>query len=242
MTDATGSVIWRAVYDPFGAAIVDEDVDGDGLHVGLNLRFPGQYYDEETKNYYNYFRDYDPATGRYIQSDPIGLKGGINTYAYVLQDPINWVDTDGLSRGARRGGGNPRSPGVGSYGGRGTWHSGRFYPSMGESIPRLPAPPSYPMLPAPRNRDSLECNFVPTEHWESFRGHAPLRSTPFDVIPRYNSDGTFRGATTYDALGNRSHQYEFGSGVRHGEGYHTYGNSGGYGGYGNGPRSDHINF
>jgi RHS repeat-associated protein len=63
-----------------------------------NLRYPEQYFDSETGLSYNYFRDYDPQTGRYAESDPIGLRGGINTYAYVADDPINSFDADGLDR------------------------------------------------------------------------------------------------------------------------------------------------
>ena len=62
-----------------------------------HLRFPGQYFDQETGTYYNYFRDYEPATGRYVQSDPIGLRAGVNTYGYVNSDPISYVDPDGLN-------------------------------------------------------------------------------------------------------------------------------------------------
>ena len=80
MTDQANRVVWRwDSADPFGASLPDEDPDGDSVRFILNLRFPGQYYDRETGLHYNYYRHYDPSTGRYVESDPIGLKGGINT-------------------------------------------------------------------------------------------------------------------------------------------------------------------
>ncbi|HCG0913789.1 TPA: RHS repeat domain-containing protein, partial [Pseudomonas aeruginosa] len=77
-TDASGQIAWQWQSDAFGR--------GEALSQGstqVNLRFPGQYYDAESGLHYNYFRDYDPETGRYVESDPIGLAGGLNTLGYA---------------------------------------------------------------------------------------------------------------------------------------------------------------
>ena len=97
LSDESGNIVWLTDYSPFGLAIVDEDPDLDGNAVTFNLRFPGQYFDGETGLHYNYFRDYDASTGRYIQSDPIGLRGGLNTYVYVMNNPSRYIDKYGLS-------------------------------------------------------------------------------------------------------------------------------------------------
>jgi RHS repeat-associated protein len=96
LTDTTGKAVWQAQSTPFGEVLEKEDLDGDGKYVTLNMRFPGQYWDHETGTSYNYFRDYEPSLGRYIQSDPIGLGGGINTYVYVNDNPVNYIDPYGL--------------------------------------------------------------------------------------------------------------------------------------------------
>jgi len=95
ITNANGTMVWQWDSDPFGKEPANEQPAGHPAFV-FNLRFPGQQFDRESNLHYNYFRDYDPALGRYIESDPIGLKGGINTYAYVGGNPLNWVDPEGL--------------------------------------------------------------------------------------------------------------------------------------------------
>lgn len=79
----------------FGNDPANEDANAIAVALNLPLRFSGQYYDAETLLHYNYFRDYDASVGRYAKSDPIGLQGGLNTYAYVLSNPIRDADPSG---------------------------------------------------------------------------------------------------------------------------------------------------
>ncbi len=90
LTDDAQTVAWKAVYTPFGQAVASIQT------VENPFRFPGQYYDQETGLHYNYFRYYNPQTGRYITPDPIGLWGGVNLFAYVRGNPLRWVDSLGL--------------------------------------------------------------------------------------------------------------------------------------------------
>ena len=99
--DENGTIVWSWKGDAFGAKMggqraVDRDPDGDGKKTEVSLRFPGQYADRESGLFYNHNRDYDPRLGRYVQSDPIGLQGGANRYAYVYGNPVRLSDPDGL--------------------------------------------------------------------------------------------------------------------------------------------------
>ncbi len=103
------AVIWRWDHDPFGNGAASEDPDGNGAILTMNLRYPGQYADQETGLNYNYFRDYDPVTGRYLEPDPIGLVGGVNSFAYA-RDPISEIDPFGLMGRAPGRGRGPMPP------------------------------------------------------------------------------------------------------------------------------------
>ena len=83
---------WLILDNPFGELATNQDPDGDSTDFVFNLRFPGQYFDAETGLHHNYFRDYEPGTGRYVESDPIGLEGGAATYSYVESQPIRRID------------------------------------------------------------------------------------------------------------------------------------------------------
>lgn len=88
---------WDLTGEAFGNTAPNEDPDGDGIAFTLDMRFPGQRYDAASELVYNYFRDYDPGTGRYVESDPIGLSGGAATYDYAEGKPNGSIDRLGLS-------------------------------------------------------------------------------------------------------------------------------------------------
>ena len=86
---------WTWESDPFGGSTPNENPAGLGTFT-YNLRFPGQLYDSHGRLHYNHMRDYDPATGRYVESDPIGLDGGLNPYLYASGNPLRYTDPTGL--------------------------------------------------------------------------------------------------------------------------------------------------
>lgn len=101
-TDAQGNPVWAATYAPFGR--ITRAVGRSDFK--LKLRLPGQYEDEETGLYYNGHRYYDPDRGQYLTPDPLGLSAGINAYAYVANNPLKYVDPEGLILFAFDGTGN----------------------------------------------------------------------------------------------------------------------------------------
>lgn len=94
--NASGQAVWTWEPVTFGANAPNTDPLNTGTSFDYKLRFPGQIADTEPGLRYNYLRDYNPSLGRYVQSDPIGLIGGVNTYVYVSDNPISSEDRNGL--------------------------------------------------------------------------------------------------------------------------------------------------
>ncbi|MFJ4065893.1 RHS repeat-associated core domain-containing protein [Pseudomonas sp. NPDC089996] len=106
LTDSDGTIVWQATYRSWGA------IEHTAVaQVEQNLRFQGQYFDDETGLHYNTFRYYESQVGRFVTQDPIGLEGGANIYSYTANpfqeiDPLGWCSTKlGKSMGARKGDG-----------------------------------------------------------------------------------------------------------------------------------------
>lgn len=91
---------WSLLGEAFGQSKPDEDADRDGTHFFFDMRFPGQRFESSSGYNYNYYRDYDPHTGRYIQVDPIGFDGGVSGFAYAAGSPLMFSDPLGLFSGA----------------------------------------------------------------------------------------------------------------------------------------------
>ncbi|MCO6526171.1 RHS repeat-associated core domain-containing protein [Snodgrassella sp.] len=89
--NSRGQQTWKGIADAFGNTQLDPD-----NQITLNLRQPGQYYDQESGLYYNLARHYNPQTGRYIEADPLGVMGGLNLYGYANANPLMYVDPYGL--------------------------------------------------------------------------------------------------------------------------------------------------
>lgn len=108
-TDRSNNVVWAAKYNAFGHAEIITQAPTTMLPtIAVWLRLPGQLEDPETGLHHNYFRDYDPQIGRYVQKDPIGLDGGINLYAYVGGNPLRFIDPFGLKPWDYNGRGNTK--------------------------------------------------------------------------------------------------------------------------------------
>ena len=96
IVNATNQEVWRWDSAPFGETAANEQPTAGLPSFTYNLRFPGQQYDRETGTHYNYFRDYEAQTGRYVQSDPLGMNSGsFSNYAYVDSQSLTKYDDTG---------------------------------------------------------------------------------------------------------------------------------------------------
>jgi RHS repeat-associated protein len=96
IVDRNNVVRWRWISEPFGTTAPETNPSGLGEFT-FNLRFPGQYADQESGLFYNYFRYYDRQLGSYTQPDLLGLaSGSLSAYGYVDGNPLSYTDPLGL--------------------------------------------------------------------------------------------------------------------------------------------------
>jgi len=191
ITDAANQSRWEWNHnDPFGNNPPNENPAGVGVFA-YNLRFPGQYYDAETGTHYNYYRDYDASLGRYIESDPIGLRAGINTYSYVDSNPLADSDRSGLWKDSIENWRKP--PGFPDMSAdardRAARQLSELWRSFGKGdeekgcCPACPAPPPPRIDRVPPSRPHYPC---PGDHWSYFEYHqAPYPTCTCRLVQRF---------------------------------------------------------
>ena len=140
VTTSYNNVVWSSQNNAF------DNVPVTDMIGGLNVGFPGQYYDVESGRYYNYFRTYDSETGRYLQSDPIGLAGGLNTYTYAGANPVNGIDPLGLFRYGTGVGTASQNPLIMNFG--------------GSNGPNFTGPGADPTIGQPSGKPPIDLNCV----------------------------------------------------------------------------------
>jgi len=168
ITDQQQRIVWRwENQEPFGNSPQEENPSGLG-NFEFPLRFAGQYFDRETGLFYNYFRDYDPQTGRYMSSDPIGLGGGINTYAYVWQSPLMFFDFFGLECWWLDLGNQPKCEPTGLRRQKptGTYQTKEWFPAPDPTSPKIGIGPIPPM-PQPGMKLIWRTVFNEKGYWEA---------------------------------------------------------------------------
>jgi RHS repeat-associated protein len=207
----SGTLVARYDYDPYGQRTK--------LVGGLEAArgFTGHYYHARSGLHLAPFRAYSAELGRWLSRDPIEEEGGINLYGYVGNDPVNWIDPDGLSPSWAL---PPQLAGGDSYSRdfqQGWYDTARWAPAALLVIPAALAGKA--LLPAAglalkkcsAAKKPLMDQMSPDEaakyrkYWEK---HAPEASKPYDMYPRYTEDGRLKQMTTYDEFGDRHRQYD----------------------------------
>jgi RHS repeat-associated protein len=187
LTDATGAVVQRYAYTAFGTPTVSGDADSVQPYT-----FTGREWEAETGLYYYRARYYDPRSGRFLSADPIGFAGGdINLYGYVRNDPVNWLDPEGLVR-VRPGDPRFNGPGVGIGGGAGGFGGGA--PKPPKNFKSVVIPPQTPIIPNSYMSEQLKngINYRPpgsTGNANCIRVMKPTDQYPDGYWRQYNQHG-----------------------------------------------------